>query len=152
MAHEETTDVADSIELLNLGNIFRSMTQVSSPLTTMTTRPITVGISGINAGDNPGPGTGIARSLKEDLDLNVRTLGLAYDVLEPGIYMDWLFDQSFTLPYPSAGGEEFVERLLEVQAEHGLDWIIPNLDVELPLYIKYADVLSDTASEPSCRR
>lgn len=102
---------------------------------------ITVGISGINAGDNPGPGTGIARSLKEDLDLNVRTLGLAYDALEPGIYMEWLFDQSYTLPYPSSGGGEFVERLLEVQAAHGLDWIIPNLDVELPLYIKYADVL-----------
>ena len=62
---------------------------------------ITVGISGINAGDNPGPGTGIARSLKEDLDLNVRTLGLAYDALEPGIYMEWLFDQSYTLRCPA---------------------------------------------------
>ena len=103
---------------------------------------IVVGVSGISATDNPGPGTGIARSLKEDSRLNVRILGLAYDALEPGIYMDWLFDKSYTLPYPSAGGEGFVERLLDIKAANGLDWIIPNLDVELPIYIKYADELA----------
>lgn len=103
---------------------------------------LVIGISGLNATDNPGPGAGIARSLKEDAGLNVRIVGLAYDALEPGIYMDWLFDQSFTLPYPSAGGEEFLQRLLEIQATRGLNWVIPNLDVELPLYIKYADELA----------
>ena len=54
-----------------------------------------VGISGINAVDNPGPGIGVARSLKEDKDLNVRIVGLAYDAMEPGIYMDWIVDKSF---------------------------------------------------------
>ena len=34
---------------------------------------INIAISGINAIDNPGPGTGIARSLKES-DLDVREL------------------------------------------------------------------------------
>lgn len=105
-------------------------------------QPLVVGVSGINAADNPGPGTGIARSLKEAGDLDVRVVGLAYDALEPGLYMNWLFDRSYTLPYPSAGGDEFLARLLEVQAMQGLDWIIPNLDVELPLYIKYADELA----------
>jgi carbamoyl-phosphate synthase large subunit len=104
-------------------------------------KKLVIGVSGINAADNPGPGTGIARSLKEDPDLDVRLVGLAYDALEPGIYMDWLFDRSFTLPYPSAGGEQFLDRLIEIQVAHGLDWIIPNLDVELPLYIKYAEEL-----------
>lgn len=104
-------------------------------------RELIVGISGINAADNPGPGTGIARSLKADAELNVRTVGLAYDALEPGIYMDWLFDRSYTLPYPSAGGEEFVDRLTAVRDDFGLDWVVPNLDIELPLYIKYADEL-----------
>lgn len=103
---------------------------------------IVIGISGLNACDNPGPGAGIARSLKEDFDLNARIVGLAYDALEPGVYMDWLFDQAFTLPYPSAGGGDFVQRLLEIQAASGLNWVIPNLDVELPLYIKYADDLA----------
>jgi carbamoyl-phosphate synthase large subunit len=102
---------------------------------------LVIGVSGINAADNPGPGTGIARSLKEDTELGARVIGLAYDALEPGLYMDWLFDRSFTLPYPSAGGEQFLDRLFEIRAAEGLDWIIPNLDVELPLYIKYADEL-----------
>ena len=84
-------------------------------------RELVVGISGINAGDNPGPGAGIARSLKEDAGLNVRVVGLAYDALEPGIYMDWLFDQAYTLPYPSSGGAQFLERLREIQAESGLE-------------------------------
>lgn len=101
-----------------------------------------VGVSGINAADNPGPGTGVARSLLEDASLGARVVGLAYDALEPGIYMDWLFERSFTLPYPSGGGDEFVDRLLEIQAVHGLDFIVPNLDVELPLYIKYAEELA----------
>ena len=79
-----------------------------------------IGISGINAADNPGPGTGIARSIKEDRELNARLIGLAYDALEPGIYMDWLFENSFTLPYPSSGGDDFLGRLLEVQALHGV--------------------------------
>ena len=103
---------------------------------------IVVGISGINAADNPGPGSGIARSLREDETLGVKVIGLAYDALEPGIYMDWLFDRSFTLPYPSGGGEDFLQRLLDIQAKEGLNWIIPNLDVELPVYIKYADELA----------
>lgn len=121
------------------GNPVRENTSVNEP----TGDEIIVGISGISAADNPGPGTGIARSLREDNSVRTRIYGLAYDALEPGIYMDWLFDKSFTLPYPSAGGEGFVERLLDIKATHGLDWIIPNLDVELPIYIKYADELAD---------
>ena len=48
-----------------------------------------VAVSGINAVDNPGPGVGIAKSLKEG-DKELRVFGLAYDAMEPGIYMDWL--------------------------------------------------------------
>ncbi len=49
---------------------------------------LTIAVSGINATDNPGPGTGVARSLREAEDLDVRIVGLAYDAMEPGIYMD----------------------------------------------------------------
>jgi len=51
---------------------------------------IYVGVSGINAVDNPGPGIGVARSLKEDPELEVKVVGLAYDAMEPGVYMDWV--------------------------------------------------------------
>ncbi|MEK7432965.1 MAG: ATP-grasp domain-containing protein [Cyanobacteriota bacterium] len=104
-------------------------------------KEIIIGLSGINAIDNPGPGVGVARSLKEDKSLNVKIVGLAYDAMEPGIYLDWLIDKSFILPYPSGKNEAFIERLLYIKESYGLDFIIPNLDAELPLYIKYADVL-----------
>lgn len=95
---------------------------------------ITVAISGINAIDNPGPGTGIARSLKES-GLPIRTIGLAYDSLEPGIYMDWVVDKSYLLPYPSGGSEPFLERLEYIHRKEKIDVVIPALDAELPLYI-----------------
>ena len=55
---------------------------------------ICVGVSGMNAADNPGPGVGVARSLKEDSGLSIKIVGLAYDAMEPGIYIDWLIDKS----------------------------------------------------------
>jgi carbamoyl-phosphate synthase large subunit len=100
-----------------------------------------VGVSGINAVDNPGPGIGVARSLKEAADPRVMIVGLAYDAMEPGIYMDWVVDKSYVMPYPSGGGEAYVDRLLHIKRTHGLDFVIPNLDVELPVFIHYADVL-----------
>lgn len=102
-----------------------------------------IGVSGINAVDNPGPGVAVARSLKEDPQLGARIVGLAYDAMEPGIYMDWVVDRSFLMPYPSGGGDEFLARLEYIKANHGLDFVLPNLDSELPLYIKYAEQLRE---------
>lgn len=102
-----------------------------------------VGVSGINAVDNPGPGIAVARSLKQDATLGVRIVGLAYDAMEPGVYMDWVVDKSFLMPYPSGSGEDFLDRLSHIKTTHGLDFVIPNLDSELPLYIKYAERLRE---------
>lgn len=101
----------------------------------------TIAVSGINAIDNPGPGTGVARSLRKDQELPTRIIGLAYDALEPGLYMDWLFDRRYIMPYPSSEPEILIERLLQIQQQFGLDCVIPNLDVELPLYIRCAKEL-----------
>ena len=101
-------------------------------------KDIIVGISGINAVDNPGPGVGIARALKEDQELSVRIVGLAYDAMEPGIYMDWLMDKAYILPYPSGGHDGFIRRLGHIKESYGLDFIIPCLDVELPIYTRHA--------------
>ncbi|MCP4221505.1 MAG: carboxylate--amine ligase [bacterium] len=98
-----------------------------------------IGLSGINAVDNPGPGVGIARALKEDKDLNVKIVGLAYDAMEPGIYLDWLMDKSYILPYPSVDKDAFIGRLAYIKESYGLDFIFPNLDSELPLYSRYAE-------------
>jgi carbamoyl-phosphate synthase large subunit len=108
---------------------------------------LVVGISGLNAVDNPGPGVGVARSLRERESLNQKgfeceIVGLAYNALEPGIYMDWVVDRSFTLPYPSSGTEDYLARLAHIQAETGMNCIIPCLDAELPLYIRFQDELA----------
>ena len=99
-----------------------------------------VAVSGVNAVDNPGPGVGIAKGLKEG-SLDVSIYGLAYDAMEPGIYMKWLFEKSFVMPYPSAGEEAFIERLLYIKSNYGLDAVIPALDAELPIFIKSSSLL-----------
>ncbi|MBD2777976.1 carboxylate--amine ligase [Iningainema tapete] len=101
-------------------------------------KPLTIAITGINAVDNPGPGTGIARSLREDNQLPTQIIGLAYDAMEPGLYMDWLFDRRYLMPYPSSEPEVLIERLQQIQQQVGLDCVIPNFDMELPLYIRCA--------------
>ncbi len=95
-----------------------------------------IGVSGINAVDNPGPGIGVIRSLKEEPDLSVYILGLAYDAMDPGIYLDWLVDKAYILPYPSVSEEDFISRVLYIHEKSGIDVIIPTLDAELPIYIK----------------
>lgn len=94
-----------------------------------------IALTGINSVDNPGPGTGVARSLREAEQLSTRLIGLAYDATEPGLYMDWLFDRRYIMPYPSAEPDVLLERLQQIQQQFGLDCIIPNFDLELPLYI-----------------
>ena len=96
---------------------------------------ITIAISGMNATDNPGPGSGIARSLKES-SLDVKIIGLAYDSMEPGIVMDWLIDKSYILPYPSNNSSFYLNRLKYIIETEKIDIIIPALDVELPFFIK----------------
>jgi carbamoyl-phosphate synthase large subunit len=104
---------------------------------------LTIGVSGINAVDNPGPGVGVARSLREATDLDVRIVGLAYDAMEPGIYMDWVIDEAFLIPYPTAGNDAYRERLLYIQEKTGMDFVIPTLDTELPFFMKYREELAD---------
>ncbi len=103
---------------------------------------LVVAVSGINAVDNPGPGIGVIRSLKEDPGLKVKAIGLAYDAMEPGIYLDWLVDRSFIMPYPSSEEEDYLARLFYIQNVTGLNVIVPTLDAELPLFIKGAEELA----------
>ncbi len=105
------------------------------------TKTFSIAVTGINAIDNPAPGTGVARSLREDSQLSMKVIGLAYDAMEPGLYMDWLFDRCYIMPYPSGDPETLMERLEQIQSQTGLDCVIPNFDVELPLYIHCAKEL-----------
>jgi carbamoyl-phosphate synthase large subunit len=95
----------------------------------------TIAVTGMNARpDNPGPGLAVARCLREAPGFCGRLIGLGYEVLEPGLYCSDIFDATYMLPYPSAGSEVQLERLMEIHAGERIDVIIPCLDAELSTF------------------
>ncbi len=90
-----------------------------------------IALSGLNNTDNPAPGIGVAKSLKEH-----KLIGLSYDANEPGIYQG-LFEKVYLMPYPSLGYEEFKKRITYIKEKSDIEVAIPTLDAEMPLYIKY---------------
>lgn len=95
-----------------------------------------IAITGLNATDNPGPGVPVIRSLRAAAGFEGRIIGLAYDSLEPGLYMADVVDRSYLIPYPSAGLDALMERLRYIHSREGLDIIIPTLDSEILAFIK----------------
>ncbi len=102
----------------------------------------TVAVTGLNAGDNPGPGVTVLRAIREAAGFDGRLVGLVYDSLEPGIYARDLVDDVFILPYPSEGVHALEARLGEIHRQLPLDVIIPNLDAELDAFIELAPKLA----------
>ncbi|RUM57796.1 MAG: carboxylate--amine ligase [Nautilia sp.] len=96
-----------------------------------------IAVSGLNNTDNPAPGIGVAKSLKEH-DL----VGLSYEASEPGIYQG-IVEKVFLMPFPMLGWEDTKNRLLEIKEKTAIEAVIPNLDAELPVYIKYQKELKD---------
>ncbi len=101
-----------------------------------------VGVSAINATDNPGSGCGIARSLLE-INPQPEIIGLSYDINDPGHYISNLFSNSFILPYPNRSWEITKSSIIEVKQKTGLNFLIPALDVELPMLIENQQDLID---------
>ncbi|HNS17811.1 MAG TPA: ATP-grasp domain-containing protein [Bacteroidales bacterium] len=102
----------------------------------MNKRRATIGISGLNAIDSPGPGMAVAMGLREAKSIDARIIGLAYESLEPMIYMHDLIDKTYQLPYPSSGSDMILSRLEYVQEMEHMDVIIPNFDAELYSFMK----------------
>lgn len=101
---------------------------------------LSIGVSGINATDNPGPGVAVALSLKSS-SKSTKLIGLSYDVHDPGNYMIDLFDNSYLLPYPSKGWGGIKTTLKRIKEQDGLDVLVPCLDVEIPIMMKYQNEL-----------
>lgn len=91
-----------------------------------------IAVSGLNNTDNPAPGIPVIKSLRSEHTL----IGLSYDANEPGNYMG-LCEKTYLMPYPSLGIDELKKRLAHIKEKSQIDAVIPNLDAELPLYIKY---------------
>lgn len=106
----------------------------------MEKKKLTIAVTGLNNIDSPGPGVPVIRALKKS-GMDIKIIGLAYENLEPGIYMPGLVDKSYLMPFPSTGSEAFLERLAYVHEKENLDIVIPNFDSELFLFIKFNDEL-----------
>jgi carbamoyl-phosphate synthase large subunit len=105
-------------------------------------KKITVAVTGLNAIDSPGPGIAVIRGLKESTVFDVRIIGLAYEILEPGIYMEDMTDKIYQIPLPSSGFDKMLERLEYINEKEDLDIIIPNFDAEQMTFIKLKPVLN----------
>lgn len=108
----------------------------------MSRQNIHIAVTGLNNTDNPGPGVPLIRGIRESADLNVRIIGLAYENLEPGIYMPEITDKSYLIPYPSSGTKVFLNRIMEIHEQERIDLIIPNFDAELYTFIKSEKLLA----------
>jgi len=106
-------------------------------------RKVTVAVTGLNNIDSPGPGIPVIRGIRESKDFDVRIIGLAYEHLEPGIYMSDLVDKTYMIPYPAEGKDALFKRLVEIYQKEKLDVIIPNFDAELFSFIKLEKKLEE---------
>ncbi len=106
-------------------------------------KEVTIAVTGLNAIDSPGPGIPVIRALKQSSHFKARIIGLAYENLEPGIYMHDLVDKTYQIPYPTMGQDTLMSRLRYIHAQEHIDAIIPNFDAELFSFIKLRPVLED---------
>ena len=106
-------------------------------------KTINIAVTGLNAIDSPGPGIAVIRGLREAGSFDVRIIGLAYESLEPGIYMHDLIDKTYHIPYPTAGTDSLLSRLAYIHEKEQLQVIIPNFDAELFPFIKLAPRLQE---------
>ena len=104
---------------------------------------ITIAITGLNNTDNPGPGVPVIRGIRESEVFDPRIIGLAYENLEPGIYMDQMVDKTYQVPYPSEGSDVLVNRILAIHKKDPIDVLIPNFDAELYAFMRSEKLLEE---------
>lgn len=90
-----------------------------------------IAVTGLNNVDNPGPGVPVIRSILDSGEFNGDIIGLIYDVLEPGPYMENLTKKNYLIPYPSSGLDSLYERISYINSQEKIDVLIPTLDSEL---------------------
>ncbi|RYE31041.1 MAG: biotin carboxylase, partial [Sphingobacteriaceae bacterium] len=97
---------------------------------------LVIGVTGLNATENPGSGIPVIRALRDGFGENICIIGLCYEPLEPGIYLKNMVDKTYQIPYPAAGTDALLERLQVIQQQEKLNFLIPNFDAELYNFIK----------------
>jgi carbamoyl-phosphate synthase large subunit len=101
-------------------------------------KPVVIAVTGLNAIDSPGPGVAVIRAIRDGFNRPVRIIGLAYENLEPGIYMDGICDKTYQISFPAAGAEVLYNSIKQIHDKEKIDVIIPNFDAELYNFITIA--------------
>ena len=96
---------------------------------------LVIGVTGLNATDNPGPGISVIRALRAHPDFKGKIVGLAYDPLDPGVYPSDLIDSAYLLPFPSQGVDSLRQRLKYIKQKSDISLLIPTLDSEISAFI-----------------
>ena len=104
---------------------------------------ITIALTGLNNTDNPGPGVPVIRGIRDSQSFDPRIIGLAYENLEPAIYMDGMVDKTYQVPYPSEGSDVLLHRILEIHKKDPIDVLIPNFDAELYAFMRSEKLLEN---------
>ncbi len=103
--------------------------------------PLRLAVSGLHRGENPQPGAGIIRSLRRRFP-TAFIVGLVYDALESGIYVEDGPDAVYTMPYPTSGAEAFFQRLDTIREKSPFDYFIPTLDAEIELLVHLEEAIA----------
>ena len=95
----------------------------------------TIGVTGLNATDNPGPGISVIRSLRAHPGFKGKIIGLTYHYMDPGLYASDLIDSAYLIPLPSEGVQSLQQRLEYIKKRADLSLVIPTLDSEMSGFI-----------------
>ncbi|MEE9424693.1 MAG: ATP-grasp domain-containing protein [Methylococcales bacterium] len=105
---------------------------------------IRIAITGLSAKpDNPSSGLSVARCIRESAEFKGKIIGLSYDVMDSGLYLNETIDSAYLLPYPSSGDQALLERLLKIYKSDPFDILIPCLDAELSNVIRIQNQLEE---------
>ena len=85
----------------------------------MKRKKITIATTGLNNTDNPGPGIPVIRGILDSKFFDAKIIGLAYENLEPGIYMRSLIKKSYQIPYPASGSDVLLKRIEYIKNKPG---------------------------------
>jgi len=107
----------------------------------MSKKKISVALTGLNNTDNPGPGVPVIRGIRESTVFDARIIGLAYENLEPAIYMHDVVDKTYQVPYPSEGTDVLIQHILKIHEKDPFDVLIPNFDAELYAFMRAEETL-----------
>lgn len=100
-----------------------------------------IAVSGLHRGENPQPGAGIVRSLHRRFP-DAFIVGLSYDVMESGIYVEDGPDEVHLMPYPTVGGVALLDRIDTIRQRTPFDFFIPTLDAEIEVFANLVDPLA----------